>query len=216
MFFSNQTMNIFFLLSESLLETLFMVFTSICFGLLLGIPLGSFLFIYKNKKIYKIVNGVINILRSIPYIILIVLLIPITRKIFGSSIGTISATFPLTICAILLIAKCSEESMLTVSKDVIDIGYQASIFKKLVYIIFPESIAIFIKGITGIIINIIGFSAMSGTVGGGGLGDLAVRYGYQRYDLNLVCLIVLTIIILVQTVQYTGNKIYEYITLKKN
>ena len=193
------------LLLNALYETIFMTFLATFIGLAVGIPMGAVLYSSSRSPTYRFLSGCINILRSIPYIIMIILLIPLTRLLIGTSIGMGAAIFPLSIVAILLIARALEDAMHTVPQDLLDIGYKATPFKKLCYIVFPEALPIFTKSTVSIIINIVGFSAMSGVVGGGGLGDLAVRYGYQRYDVFLVFMIVLLLIGLVQLIQCIGN-----------
>lgn len=204
------------LIIHSLLETLTMIFTSLLIGSI-GIPLG--VYIYHISEIglnpcpfkYKVISGSINIFRSIPYIILIVVLIPITRFVLGTSIGTFASSFSLGISAFLMITRATEDSLSTVSKDKVDIGLsfkannnKISFSSILWKIIFFESIPNLIKSLTTITVSLVGFSAMAGAVGGGGLGDLAIRYGYQRYDVFFLLYIVLVLIVLVQIIQITG------------
>lgn len=204
------------LIIHSLLETITMIVASLLIGSI-GIPLG--VYIYHISEIglnhcpfkYRIISGSINIFRSIPYIILIVVLIPITRFILGTSIGTFASSFSLGISAFLMITRATEDSLSTVSKDKIDIGLsfkannnKISFSSILWKIIFFESIPNLIKNLTTITVSLVGFSAMAGAVGGGGLGDLAIRYGYQRYDVWFLLYIVLVLISLVQIIQITG------------
>lgn len=182
-----------------------MIAISTGIGLFLGIPLGAFLFHCSKKPFYPFLSFFINTMRSIPYIILVILMIPLTRFCIGTSIGTLASIFPLSLAAFLLIARAAEEAMHTVSQDFLDIGYRTSPFYRIFYIVFPESLPLFLKNVISIIITLIGFSAMSGTVGGGGLGDLALRYGYQRYDIGLIFIIVSILIVMVQGVQMVGN-----------
>lgn len=204
------------LIIHSLLETITMIVASLLIGSI-GIPLG--VYIYHISEIglnhcpfkYRIISGSINIFRSIPYIILIVVLIPITRFILGTSIGTFASSFSLGISAFLMITRATEDSLSTVSKDKIDIGLsfkannnKISFSSILWKIIFFESIPNLIKNLTTITVSLVGFSAMAGAVGGGGLGDLAIRYGYQRYDVWFLFYIVLVLISLVQIIQITG------------
>lgn len=204
------------LIIHSLLETITMIVASLLIGSI-GIPLG--VYIYHISEIglnhcpfkYRIISGSINIFRSIPYIILIVVLIPITRFILGTSIGTFASSFSLGISVFLMITRATEDSLSTVSKDKIDIGLsfkannnKISFSSILWKIIFFESIPNLIKNLTTITVSLVGFSAMAGAVGGGGLGDLAIRYGYQRYDVWFLFYIVLVLISLVQIIQITG------------
>jgi D-methionine transport system permease protein len=201
------------LLWQSLFETLLMVGISTVLGIAVGLPLGMMLFacspkgIRPNRSLFESLSFFINYARSIPYIILTVLLIPFTRLCVGTSIGTLAAIFPLTLAAILLIARASEEAFLNLPRTFTEIGTSMGatpirIFK---VILLPEALPGLVIQLTTIIINLVGFSAMAGTVGGGGLGDLAIRYGYQRYDTALVVTIVVILIALVQVIQSTGN-----------
>jgi D-methionine transport system permease protein len=202
------------LLFKALYETLLMVFGSTGIGILLGLPVGVILYstsqqgLQPCKKVYGPLSFLVNGARSIPYIILTVLLIPFTRNIIGTSIGTGSAIVPLSIAAALLIARCVEDALQSVPKGLSEVGISlgATPFEIIRKILLPESMAPLIAGITTVIINLVGYSAMAGTVGGGGLGDLAIRYGYQRYDTILVILIVVILVILVQCIQMLGQR----------
>jgi D-methionine transport system permease protein len=201
------------LLLNGLGETLFMVFGSMCIGSILGLALGLGLFITgsegRNKKygLYSILNGCVNAARSIPYIILTVLFIPLTRLVCGSSIGTCATLIPLSFAAALLVARVIEESLMNVPRSLSDIGASmgASPVSTIRHILLPEALPSIVGHITTITINIVGYSAMAGTVGGGGLGDLAIRYGYQRYDIFFISLIVFVLILLVQVIHFVGS-----------
>jgi D-methionine transport system permease protein len=203
------------LILKGLCETIFMIVASGFVGGLLGIPLAIMLFnsskygIRERQYIHHSLGFVVNSIRSIPYIILTVLLIPLSRVIVGSSIGICAAVIPLSICATLLIAKMAEESLKTVPKTLIEVGISmgASDWQIIWKILIPEALPNIISGLTLVLINLVGFSAMAGAVGGGGLGDLAIRYGYQRYNLDVLFIIVVILIILVQLIQLTGNYI---------
>lgn len=206
------------LLTYGLYETLFMVFVSLGIGIFIGCPIGTVLF-YVGKQgfkpkpfLYQILGFGVNSLRSVPYIILIVLLIPFTRLLVGSSIGTGAAIIPLSIASALLIARATEDTLRSVPKGLIEMGLSmgASSFSILYKIIFPEVLSILVSHITNITVTLIGFSAMAGTVGGGGLGDLAIRYGYQRYDTTLMFLIVIILLCLVQIVQMIGERLSRF------
>ncbi|MBI1954125.1 MAG: ABC transporter permease [Proteobacteria bacterium] len=201
------------LLVYSFFETLLMVFGSAIVGIIGGIPLGVILYTsssqgIKSHKIgHQFLSILVNSFRSIPYIILVVLLIPFTRLLVGTSIGTIAALIPLGLTALLLIARVTEEALYQLPSGLKDLGRAlgASYIKHVTKILIPEALPSLIGGITTVIVNLIGFSAMAGTVGGGGLGDLAIRYGYQRYDLKILIIIVVILIGLVQIVQALGN-----------
>ena len=209
------------LLAYSLLETLLMVTTSLTVGVVGGCYLGTLLYrigdqgLQPKPTLYKALSFGVNSVRSVPYIILIVLLIPFTRLLVGSSIGTLAAIVPLSLAAILLIARATEDSFKVIPKGLIEMGLSlgASRQQIIAKIIFPEALPSLIDQITSITITLIGFSAMAGTVGGGGLGDLAIRYGYQRYDIAFMIIIVFVLLALVQIVQLIGNRLgrhYRY------
>lgn len=207
------------LLWHGLNETLLMVALSTILGIAIGLPLGMILFacspkgIRPNRTLFEGLSFFINSARSIPYIILTVLLIPLTRMCIGTSIGTAAAIFPLTLAAILLIARASEEAFLNLPRTFTEIGTSmgATPLRIFLVILLPEALPGLVVQLTTIIINLVGFSAMAGTVGGGGLGDLAVRYGYQRYDTTLMIAIVVVLIALVQIVQSVGNGVARQI-----
>jgi D-methionine transport system permease protein len=152
-------------------------------------------------------GGCVNAIRSIPYIILVVLLMPVTRLIVGSSIGTLAAIIPLSLAGTLLIARMVEDSLRNVPQELVEVGLAMGASKRQIItkILLYEAMPSITAGITTVLINLIGFSAMAGTVGGGGLGDLAIRYGYQRYDLSLMGVIVVVLVILVQGIQMVGD-----------
>src|SRR5262249_44040291 len=155
----------------------------------------------------NLLGSIVNAFRSIPYIILIVLLIPFTRLLVGSSIGLWAAIVPLAVAGFLLIARIGEEAFLTVPKELIETGQAmgATLRQIILKILIPEATPRLVGGITTIVINLIGFSAMAGAVGGGGLGDLAIRYGYQRYELVILAVIVIILVFFVQVVQMMGD-----------
>ncbi|WP_032112380.1 methionine ABC transporter permease [Candidatus Paracaedibacter symbiosus] len=203
------------LLLNSLYETLLMVSASSFFSILLGVPLALLLVVTSKGGLYPhaflchMANFMVNAVRSIPYIILTVLIMPFTRLLVGTSIGTWAAIVPLSIAGLLLVARVAEEAMRQVPRGLIEVGLAAgaSRWQIIQSILLSEAMPSLMAGVTTVIVNIIGFSAMAGAVGGGGLGDLAIRYGYQRYDLQLVLIIVLILIAMVQLVQVVGNRI---------
>lgn len=197
----------------SFLETLLMVGISMFLGTAVGIMLAFFLVLttpsglWPNPWISQSLGMILNAFRSIPFIILIILMIPFTRFWIGTSIGTAAAILPLTFAASLLIARIIEEALNTTPKGLIEVGKAlgASNLQIIFKIQFREALPLIVSGLTTVSINIIGFSAMAGTVGGGGLGDLAIRYGYQRYDFTLLIVIVMILIAIVQCVQMIGD-----------
>lgn len=208
------------LLIQSFYETFVMVSAASVLSVLLGVPLALALVVtakgglYQQAFICQTTNFLVNAIRSIPYIILTVMIMPLTRLLVGSSIGMWAAVVPLTIAGLLLVARVAEEAMRQVPHGLLEVGLAAGASKGQIIrsILVPESLPSLIAGITTVIVNIIGFSAMAGAVGGGGLGDLAIRYGYQRYDLQLVIIIVVILIVLVQVVQVIGNQAVRRLT----
>lgn len=202
-------------LGEALLETLYMIGISGLFAILLGAPLGIILVLtdkgqlLENQSTNKVIAITVNTLRSIPFIILIVLLIPFTRLIVGISIGPTAATVPLIIGAAPFFARLMETSMREVNKGVVEaaISMGASIREVVAKVYLKEALPSIVSGITVTLVALIGYSAMAGVVGGGGLGDMAIRYGYQRYNLPVMFITTAVIIALVQFVQVLGDYI---------
>jgi D-methionine transport system permease protein len=201
------------LLMKSLYETLYMVIASTVLSTLIGLPLGIILTvtdkgqILENKGVNACLGAIVNATRSTPFIILMVAIIPLTRLIVGSSIGTTAAIVPLTISAAPFIARIIESSLLEVDPGVIEASQSmgASPLQIITKVFLPEAMHSIVLGITLAIISLIGCSAMAGALGGGGLGDLAIRYGYQRFRLDIMIITVIVLIVLVQIVQSLGN-----------
>ncbi|MFC4388913.1 methionine ABC transporter permease [Gracilibacillus marinus] len=200
---------------EATIQTLQMVGFSLLFSLLIGIPLGIILVITRpgniigNQTFFFILNGVINFLRSIPFIILMVAIIPFTRIIIGTTIGTAAAVVPLVVYAAPYIARLVESSLLEVSPGVIEAAEAmgAKPHQIIFRVLVPEAFSSLILNITIATIGLIGASAMAGAVGGGGLGDLAIAYGYQRFETDIMIVTVLLLVVFVQLVQSFGNKL---------
>ncbi|HHV26797.1 ABC transporter permease [Anaerosalibacter bizertensis] len=203
------------LLIPSLLETLYMVFFSTIFSLIIGFPLGILLVITEKGGIWEkpllnqILSGIINILRSFPFIILMILVFPLSRIIVGSTIGTTATIVPLSIAAAPFVARVIENALKEVDRGVIEasLSMGATVSQIVFKVLIPEAMPSLVMGITLTIINLIGYSAMAGAIGGGGLGDLAIRYGLYRFKTNIMVASVIIIIILVQGIQFLGNKI---------
>ena len=210
------------LLIPSINETLYMVFISTVFTVILGLPLGILLVITRedsvlpNSKIYNSLSILINITRSIPFVILMIFIIPFTRLVVGSSIGTNAAIVPLVVAAIPFFARLVEGSILEVNPGVIEAGVSmgASPLEIVLKILIPEAMPSLVLNVTVTIINIIGYSAMAGAVGGGGLGYLAIGYGYHRFQTDVMFATVIILIVLVQLIQISGNKISNSIYRK--
>ena len=196
-------------------ETLLMVLLSTIFGYVFGLPLGVILYssdkdgIKPNAKLYRVLDIVVNIGRSIPFIILLILIIPFTRLLVGKSYGTAATIVPLTVSAIPFIGRMVESSLKEVDKGVIEAATSlgATNFQIITKVLLVEALPSLINGATICIGTIIGYSAMAGTVGGGGLGDIAIRYGYYRYQTDIMFVTVVIIVLLVQAFQYIGTTI---------
>lgn len=194
-------------------ETLQMVGISFAFSILLGIPLGLFLFItdkglfWENKTLNTLSGLLINIIRSTPYVILLVLLLPLTQILLGTTIGPIAASFSLSVAAIAFYARLVQASLCEVDKGVIEAAtaYGATPLQIIKGVLLPEALPGLIRGLTVTGISLVGYSAMAGIVGGGGVGDLAIRFGYYRYETNVMVITVVILIILVQLVQVFGD-----------
>ncbi|MED4403446.1 methionine ABC transporter permease [Metabacillus fastidiosus] len=201
------------LILKALWETLYMVSISLFFGSILGIFLGILLVvtrkghILENKFIFSIVNPVVNIFRSIPFIILLVAIIPLTRLIVGTSIGTTAAIVPLVLHVGPYISRLVENSLLEVDEGIIEAAKSmgATPFEIISRFIIPESFASLILSITTATIGLIGATAMAGAIGGGGLGDVAITYGYQRFSTITIFVTVIILVFIVQAVQGIGN-----------
>jgi D-methionine transport system permease protein len=210
------------LIIPSLLESLYMVFFSTIFSLLLGFPLGILLVITEKGSIWEkpllnnILNSIINILRSFPFLILMILLFPLSSLIIGKSIGTTATIVPLSIAAAPFVARVMESSLKEVDKGVVELSLSmgARTSQIISKVLIPEALPSIVLGITLTIINLIGYSAMAGAIGGGGLGDLAIRYGLYRFQTDVMIVSVIIIIILVQSVQFIGNTLAAKINKK--
>ena len=208
------------LVIPSLFETLYMVFFSTVFSLLLGFPLGILLVITEKNSIWekpnfnKVLNSIINVMRSIPFIILMILAFPLAKLVVGTKIGTTATIVPLSISATPFVARIMEGSLKEIDKGIIEssLAMGATVPQIITKVLIPESLPSIVSGITLTIINIIGYSAMAGAIGGGGLGDLAVRFGLYKWQKDVMFIALIVIIILVQGIQILGN----YITLKIN
>ena len=198
---------------EALWETLYMTGASFVFSLFIGLPLGILLVVTRkghlleNEAVFNVLNIVINIFRSVPFIILMVAIIPLTRIIVSTSIGTAAAIVPLVFYAGPYIARLIENSLLEVDKGVIEAAQAmgASPGQIIFRFLIPEALSSLVLALTIAIVGLIGASAMAGAIGGGGLGDLAITYGYQRFDTVVMLLTVAILVVLVQGVQSLGN-----------
>lgn len=201
------------LLSKALGETIYMVVVSMAIATAIGVPLGVLLHttakgqILENVAINQTVGSVVNAVRSIPFIILMVAIIPLTRFIVGSAIGTTAAIVPLVIASIPFIGRQVETSLKEVPAGLVEAAQSmgATPFQIISKVLLPEAMPGIVSQLTTVIIALVGESAMAGAIGGGGLGDLAIRYGYQRFRPEVMFATVVVLIVLVQLVQFIGN-----------
>ncbi len=207
--------DLFELLLPSLLQTLYMVTVSTIVSLVLGLPIGVLLVITERGGIWEkpwinsILGTIVNVTRSFPFLILMIVLFPLARVIVGKSIGPTAAIVPLSIAAAPFVARVIESSLREVDNGIVEAvtSMGATNFEIIFKVLIPEAMPSLVSNITLTIINLIGYSAMAGIIGGGGLGDLAIRYGYYRFDAKVMAASVILIIILVQMIQLIGNNI---------
>ena len=206
-------------LLQALYETLYMVSIALFLGAVIGIPLGVLLVItrkqgiWPNIVIHQVLNPLINILRSLPFIILLIAIVPFTKLVVGTSIGTTAAIVPLTVYVAPYIARLVENSLLEVDEGIIEAAKAmgASPLQIIRYFLIPEALGSLVLAITTAIIGLIGSTAMAGAVGGGGIGDLALVYGYQRFDTTVIIITVIVLVIIVQVIQTLGNVLARFI-----
>ena len=200
------------MLVEGTRDTLYMTLMSTFFGYVLGLPLGILLTvtdkegIRPNAFIYKILDVIVNILRSIPFLILLILVIPVTKAIVGKSYGSSATIVPLVIAAAPFIARMVESSLKEVDSGVIEaaVSMGAGTGTVIWKVLLAEARTSLLVGVTIAVGTILGYSAMAGTVGGGGLGDIAIRYGYYRYQTDIMIVTIVILVVLVQILQGIG------------
>ena len=208
------------LLLQGFLETVQMTVISTVVAVLLGVPLGVILVItsrghiMQNEAVNKVLGAIVNATRSIPFIILMVAIIPFTRLVAGTSIGTTAACVPLTLAAIPFLARLVETAIKEVNGGVIEAAQSmgATPLQIIWKVLLPEAVPTLIDNITVLIVNLISYSAMAGAIGGGGLGDIAIRYGYQRFQGDVMLATIIILIVLVQVIQSLG----DYLSRKVN
>lgn len=208
------------LMLQGIEETFYMVAVATVIGGIIGIPLGITLVttskghILENRFINQILGTIVNIIRSIPFIILMVAIIPLTRLIAGTSIGTTAACVPLTIVAIPFLSRLVETSIRDVDFGLVEAAESmgATPFQIIRKVLIPEALSTIINNITVLIVNLIGASAMAGAIGGGGLGDIAIRYGYQRFRPDVMLATIIILIVVVNVIQAGG----DFASRKKN
>lgn len=212
------------LTGNATLQTLAMVGASTVFSMILGLPLGILLCvtdpdtgIIPKPILYQVITRIVNVLRSFPFIILIILLFPLSRLILGTSIGTAATIVPLSIAAAPFVARIIETALKEVDPLVVQAAKSmGSTNSQIIFkVLLPEAMPSLVSGVTLTIINLIGYSAMAGAVGGGGLGDLAIRYGYQRFNTPILIASVIVILVLVEVFQFIGTKITSTLMKKR-
>lgn len=200
---------------EALGETFVMVGVSVVAAVLIGLPIGTFLFLCRKgsllekKWVYSILDTLVNIVRSIPFLLLVVFLIPFTRLLIGTAIGTAAATVPLAIIAIAHYSRLAEQSMLDVPRGVLEaaVAMGASVKDVIFKFLYVEARSGLLFGLTTSTVSFISYSTVMGIVGGGGIGDFAIRYGYQQFKTDLMLYVMIIMVIIVQLLQFVGTTV---------
>lgn len=196
-------------------ETFLMVGVSTLFAIVGGLPLGFLLYVtdkhlfWENRFFNALGGFIINIIRSVPFVILLVLLLPLTQFLLNTTIGPEAASVPLSIAAIAFYARLVESALREVDAGIIEAAeaFGASPLRIIATVLFPESLAGLLRGLTVTVVSLVGYSAMAGIVGGGGIGDLAIRFGYYRYETQVMIVTVIALVILVQILQSLGDRL---------
>jgi D-methionine transport system permease protein len=220
---SEKIMEVLYMLPAATAETVYMTFVSTILACLLGFPLGIYLYatspsgLAPRQITYNVLSRLVNLFRSMPFIILMILLIPLTRLIIKTSIGPTAVIIPLSIAAAPFVARIAEAALSEVDRGVLTAARamgstNLQIIRK---VLIPEAMPALVSGLALTIINLIGYSAMAGAIGGRGLGDLAIRYGYYRFQTDVTIAAVIIILILVETVQITGTIISRKLLAKR-
>ena len=210
------------LLTKALGETVYMVAVSMVIATAIGVPLGVLLHTTAKNQILeclalnRVLGAVVNAVRSIPFIILMVAIIPLTRLIVGSSIGTTAAMVPLVLASIPFIGRQVGTSLMEVPAGIVEAAESmgATPYQIISRVLLPEAMPNIVAQLTTVVIALVGESAMAGAIGGGGLGDLAIRYGYQRFRPEIMIATVIILIIMVQIVQFAGNSLAKRLNKK--
>jgi len=211
------------LMLNATLETLYMVALATIFTVLIGLPAGVLLFLTRKNGILPhpgvagVLNAVVNIGRALPFVILLIALIPFTRLIVGTTLGSTAAIVPITLGAFPFFARIVESALDEVDRGRIEAveSMGGSHWYIVSRVLLPEALPALVAGITLTIVMLIGFSAMAGVVGGGGLGDLAIRYGYQRFDNTLMAGTVIVLLLLVQVIQKAGDRLVRSLAYRR-
>jgi D-methionine transport system permease protein len=200
---------------KALGETLLMVGASFAVAAIVGVLLALWLYaarpgnILENRIVFGVLNLIINVIRPVPFIIVAIAVVGLTRLIYGTSLGPLAASFPLAIVASVAIARVIESNLVSVNPGAVEAGTAmgASPVRVLFTIVIPEQLGPLVLGLTYIVVALVDASAVAGAIGGGGLGSLAINYGYNRFDYTVIWIVVITLVIMVQLVQAVGNAI---------
>ncbi|AIA70896.1 ABC transporter permease protein [Pectobacterium atrosepticum SCRI1043] len=194
-------------------ETFTMVCISTLCAVIFGLPLGIAIYVtdrhlfWQNRFIYLVSTVLVNIIRSIPFVILLVLLLPLTQLLLGNTIGPVAAAVPMSVAAIAFYARLVDSALREVDPGIVEAAeaFGASPTRIIATVLLPEALAGLLRGLTITLVSLIGYSAMAGIVGGGGVGDLAIRFGYYRYETEVMVVTVIALVVLVQVVQTLGD-----------
>lgn len=209
---------------EGIRDTVYMTVVSTFFGYILGLPLGIALTLTdnnglcQNRTIYRILDVIINITRSVPFLILLIVVMPMTKLIAGKSYGSTATIIPLTLAAAPLIGRMVESSLKEVNKGVIEAAVSMGAKTRTIVfkVLIGEARTSLLVGVTIVLGTVLGYSAMAGVVGGGGLGDIAIRYGYYRYDTPVMLVTLVFIVAIVQLMQFVGNLLAKRMDHRNN
>ena len=207
------SMNMIGLILSATWQTVEMVFVSCLFAVVFGLPLGVVLFVTRNAQLLQkpvvhwVIGMIVNILRSIPFIILLVAITPLTRLIVGTSIGTVAAMVPLAVSAIPFFARIVESALSEVPAGLVEasLSMGATVFQIVRRVLIPEAMSSIVRGATLTLITLVGYSAMAGAIGGGGLGNLAIAYGFERFEVGVMVVTVAILVVMVQLMQWAGD-----------
>jgi D-methionine transport system permease protein len=221
--FSEKILEVLAMLPRATLETVYMTVVSTFFACIMGFPLGTYLYIASpaglapRRVIYSVLSRLVNLFRSLPFIILMILLIPLSRLIIRTSIGPTAVIIPLSIAAAPFVARVAEAALSEVDQGVLTAARAmgSTNFQIIGKVLIPEALPALVSGLALTIINLIGYSAMAGAIGGGGLGDLAIRYGYYRFRPEVTIGAVIVIVILVEAVQIIGTAVSRGLLSKR-
>ncbi|MBP1046513.1 ABC transporter permease subunit [Enterococcus sp. BWM-S5] len=209
-------------LLKSLVETGEMLLYSVFSALLIGLPLGTFLYLVRRKKnisskvMMTLLNRLVDVIRSFPFLLLVIALIPLTRAVLGTAFGTRAAAFPLGFVAAALYARLVEQVLLDVPEEVTDLANALGADRRqlVIQFLYVEARAGLVLTLTSVVVSMVSYSTVMGVVGGGGIGDFAMRYGYQRYEYGLMYTAIFIMIIVVSVIQIGGSRLAKYLDKK--